>query len=130
MHHVAHASFDLAASARQTMIEEGFAPDFSAEAMQQLAALGPLPADAGAEDLRGLLWSSIDNDSSRDLDQIEVAERVEGGIRLRIGIADVDAEVKTGTPQRKAAATRLRLFFPLWAARSSSRAARYLPTRK
>ncbi len=44
------------------------------------------------------MWSSIDNDSSRDLDQIEVAERVADGIRLLIGIADVDSDVRAGSP--------------------------------
>ncbi len=50
-------------------------------------------------DLRGLLWSSIDNDTSRDLDQIEVAERLANGdIRIRVGIADVDGDVPKGSP--------------------------------
>lgn len=48
--------------------------------------------------MRDLLWSSIDNDTSRDLDQIEVAERVPGGIQVRIGIADVDSAVSKGSP--------------------------------
>ena len=49
-------------------------------------------------DLRSLLWSSIDNDTSRDLDQAEVAERVSGGIRVLIAIADVDSDVPIGSP--------------------------------
>jgi exoribonuclease-2 len=55
-------------------------------------------ADAQVCDLRSLLWSSIDNDSSRDLDQAEVAERVANGIRVLVAIADVDATVAMGTP--------------------------------
>jgi exoribonuclease-2 len=99
--------FDLAASARQEMIAEGFEPDFPPEIEGQVAALAARPAAAldGLRDLRGLAWSSIDNDDSRDLDQIEAAERVAGGIRTMVGIADVDAAVEAGSPiDRHAAA--------------------------
>jgi exoribonuclease-2 len=51
-----------------------------------------------AADLRGLGWSSIDNDTSKDLDQIEVAERVPAGIRVRVAIGDVAAAVEKGSP--------------------------------
>ncbi|HLJ50581.1 MAG TPA: RNB domain-containing ribonuclease [Bryobacteraceae bacterium] len=83
------------------MIHEGFDPDFPPGTDEQIASLkakgSPAPAD-GIRDLRQLLWSSIDNDSSRDLDQIEVAERVDGGIKVLIGIADVDSDVPLHTP--------------------------------
>ena len=49
-------------------------------------------------DLRSLLWSSIDNDTSRDLDQAEAAERVSAGIRVLVAIADVDSDVPIGSP--------------------------------
>ena len=52
----------------------------------------------GAADLRGLGWSSIDNDTSRDLDQIEVAERVPTGIRVHVAIGDVAAAVEKDSP--------------------------------
>ena len=100
--------FDLAVCAHQEMIAEGFAPDFPPEVERQVAALAARAApavDGSLRDLRQLPWSSIDNDSSRDLDQIEAAERVAGGIRVRIGIADVDADVEVGSPIDKHAAT-------------------------
>ncbi len=57
-----------------------------------------LPAAPGAQDLRRLLWSSIDNDTSKDLDQIEWAEQLpDGRIRVLVGVADVDARVSKGT---------------------------------
>src|SRR5579864_8761707 len=90
--------FDLAAAACREMLQEGFHPDFPPGTDQQLAALRTRVAPAAARDLRSLLWSSIDNDSSRDLDQIEVADRLDSGTRIRIGIADVDADVETGSP--------------------------------
>lgn len=95
-----HNGFDLAASARLEMIHEGFDPDFPPEAAQEVAAIrsNGLPAASPAvRDLRDLLWSSIDNDTSRDLDQIEVAMEAPEGIRVLVGIADVDCRVETGS---------------------------------
>ncbi len=95
------ARFDLVAAARTTMIEHGFQPDFPAGTDAQLAAIEAhpeLPDVPGAEDLRNLLWSSIDNDTSKDLDQIEWAEQLpDGRIRVLIGVADVDVRVPKGT---------------------------------
>ena len=96
-----HTAFDLFAAAHQEMLHEGFQPDFPPEALRQLDALGTAPvpgSNAGVQDLRALLWSSIDNDTSRDLDQAEVAERVGGGVRIRIAVADVDSDVPIGSP--------------------------------
>ena len=92
--------FDLGAMARQEMIAEGFHPDFPAPVDQQVKALLSQTPDANGDprDLRSLPWSSIDNDTSRDLDQAEVAERVNGGIRVMIAIADVDSDVPIGSP--------------------------------
>jgi len=93
---------DLYAAARQQMSARGFHPEFSDEVRAQLAKLktsAPANRDAAVKDLRDLLWSSIDNDTSRDLDQIEVAERLpDGAIRILVGIADVDALVAKSTP--------------------------------
>src|SRR5579863_3084182 len=95
--------FDLGAMAHQEMLAEGFHPDFPAAVLQQVKALQAQatasPATNGqVRDMRSLLWSSIDNDSSRDLDQAEVAERVNGGIRVMIAVADVDTDVPMGSP--------------------------------
>jgi exoribonuclease-2 len=94
---------DLQAIAKQTMLEHGFEPDFPSQVSQQLAELKAHPPEVVASksvcDLRNLLWSSIDNDTSRDLDQIEVAERLPNGdVKVLIGIADVDAFVPRGSP--------------------------------
>jgi len=77
--------FDLAAAARRSMIQHGFEPDYPPPIQQQLTQLRqhpPAPVSA-ARDLRKLLWSSIDNDTSRDLDQIEYAEALPDGSRER-----------------------------------------------
>jgi exoribonuclease-2 len=96
-----HNGFDLYSSAHQAMLDNGFSPDFSPEVEKQVAAFQAAPAPAAGNDirdLRSLLWSSIDNDTSRDLDQAEYAERVNGGIRVLVAVADVDARVQAGTP--------------------------------
>lgn len=101
--------FDLAAAAHDEMIHEGFSPDFPPGTDEQIAAIRKRPAiapTAAVRDLRTLLWSSIDNDDSRDLDQIEVAERVPSGIRVLVGIADVDAAVPAGSPIDRHAASQ------------------------
>lgn len=99
MRHPYH--FNLIAAAHAAMIEHGFQPDFPEGTGAELAAIQARP-DAhlapGVEDLRSLLWSSIDNDTSKDLDQIEWAEALpDGRIRILIGVADVDARVHQGT---------------------------------
>jgi VacB/RNase II family 3'-5' exoribonuclease len=93
---------DLQAIAREVMIEHGFEPDFPQPVQQQVATLkthSPVPAPNGEiRDLRNLLWSSIDNDTSKDLDQIEVAQQVSNGdVRILVGIADVDTFVTRDT---------------------------------
>lgn len=98
----AHPShFDLQAAAKQTMLENGFEPDFPQECFQQLAHIKTQQpvTDGQVRDLRHLLWSSIDNDTSRDLDQIEYAEKLpDGTTKIMVGIADVDAFVQKDTP--------------------------------
>ena len=86
--------------AHQALVANGFQPDMGEAVEREVASLHAKPPKGigGARDLRPLLWSSIDNASSRDLDQIEVAEELaDGGIVLRIGIADVDALVPKGS---------------------------------
>jgi exoribonuclease-2 len=101
MHSTQPAQFNLIAAAHAAMIEHGFQPDFSAGCNQELVAIQAhpeAPAPAGIQDLRGLLWSSIDNDTSKDLDQIEWAKQLpDGRIRVLVGVADVDARVRLGT---------------------------------
>lgn len=91
------------------MIQDGFDPNFPSGTDEQLAALRSHPAPTalnGTRDMRDLPWSSIDNDTSRDLDQIEVAERVAGGIQVRVGIADVDSAVPKDSPIDRHAASQ------------------------
>ncbi len=98
------AGINLETLARESMRAKGFDPDFPADVMAQAEAttLHPSPE---TRDLRSLLWSSIDNDSSKDLDQVEFAEAMpDGRIRLLIGIADVDAAVARATPVDRRAA--------------------------
>ena len=83
------------------MIEHGFQPDFPAGTDAELSAIQAhpeTPSTPDMQDLRSLLWSSIDNDTSKDLDQIEWAEQLaDGRIRVLVGVADVAARVHKGT---------------------------------
>jgi VacB/RNase II family 3'-5' exoribonuclease len=110
MHDANPSHLDLQAIAKRIMEQRGFEPDFPAAVSDQLATLRQspprIPAGGDIRDLRSLLWSSIDNDTSRDLDQIEVAERAPNGdVKVMIGIADVDAFVPSQTPIDQHAAT-------------------------
>jgi len=93
---------DLQATAKEVMQQYGFEPDFPAPVSTQLGNLGQLPQASPSRDvrdMRNLLWSSIDNDTSRDLDQIEVVESASNGeTKVMVGIADVDAFVAKLTP--------------------------------
>lgn len=80
------------------MRERGLEPEFPAEALAQVARLRPPPPADGVVDRRDLAWCSIDNDDSRDLDQLTVAHRVADAIRMQVAIADVDAFVPLATP--------------------------------
>src|SRR5580704_4332564 len=89
---------DLQAVAKDIMRQYGFEPDFPAGVQQQLMDLRAHPpaitSGATVRDLRSQLWSSIDNDTSRDLDQIEVAEQLpNGNVKVLVGVADLDAFV-------------------------------------
>jgi VacB/RNase II family 3'-5' exoribonuclease len=89
----------LATIARQAMIERGLEPDFPPAAQKELAAIGrPAEATGEARDMRDRLWASIDNDDSRDLDQLTVAESLAGGrVRILVAVADVDTLVRKGS---------------------------------
>ena len=103
-----NAPIDLKARAHQAMLEAGFRPDFPAEVLREVQLLkqgAPKGNGPPVRDLRSLLWSSIDNDSSRDLDQVEYVEKLPGGAtRLLVGIADVDASVPKGSATDRQAA--------------------------
>jgi VacB/RNase II family 3'-5' exoribonuclease len=91
---------DLLDIARGAMAQHGLLPDFSPAAIAETQAIDAAPIDtsSGIRDLRHLLWCSIDNDESRDLDQLSVAEPIAGGaVRLLVAIADVDATVTSGS---------------------------------
>ena len=94
----------LEAIAREAMRAQGFEPDFTAAAR----SAGGLGAGArgrrDAADLRDLPWSSIDNDDSRDLDQIEVCVNESGGDAVLVAIADVDVARRQGLAARRARA--------------------------
>ena len=89
----------LQSIAQRAMLERGLLPDFSAEALAELAKI-QAPAEMNGEavrDLRDLLWASIDNDDSLDLDQLTVAEAMPGDkVKILVAVADVDSLVRNG----------------------------------
>src|SRR5215469_9252618 len=92
---------DLKSIARRAMLEHGLEPDLPAAAAAQLRAITAPASAQGAQirDLRALLWCSIDNDDSRDLDQLSVAQPLAAGaVRILVAIADVDASIAPGSP--------------------------------
>jgi exoribonuclease-2 len=97
---------DLRVRAREVAADNGFVSDFTPEVTAEVAHLDHASGDGlrteDVRDLRSLLWSSIDNRESRDLDQVEYCERVgeakDSAIRLRLGVADVAYLVPKGSP--------------------------------
>jgi VacB/RNase II family 3'-5' exoribonuclease len=96
----------LQSIARRAMLQRGLLPDFSTEALAELGRLripaltadGPADGPPGIRDMRNLLWASIDNNDSRDLDQLTVAEAMSTGkVKILVAIADVDSFVKKGS---------------------------------
>ena len=88
---------ELERIARDAMLQRGLLPDFSPAVIAETnQIMRPAPASSDAiRDLRDLLWASIDNDDSLDLDQLSVAEPVtDGAVKILVAIADVDALVK------------------------------------
>lgn len=92
--------YDLTLLAKEAMREKGLQPDFPIEVLQQLDQIKPFEAVSGTFiDLRTLLWCSIDNDDSLDLDQLTYAQKQnDGKVILWVAVADVDALVVKDTP--------------------------------
>src|SRR5207244_13513889 len=87
----------LKSIARRAMLQRGLLPEFSLQARAELDGIrGPATrAEQSTRDLQNLIWCSIDNDASHDLDQLTVAEAMPGGaVKILVAIADVDALVK------------------------------------
>src|SRR5487761_2144811 len=105
--HSSHPNhFNLITAAHAAMLEHGFQPDFPDGTDAELASIASHSEPPSAnesiasefQDLRSLLWSSIDNDTSKDLDQIEWAQQLpDGRIRILVGVAVVDARVCQGS---------------------------------
>jgi exoribonuclease-2 len=98
----------LQSIAHRAMLARGLLPEFSAEALNELGQLHRFSATDGKtiHDMRNLLWSSIDNDDSRDLDQLTVAESLPNDrVTILVAVADVDSAVKDGSALDKHART-------------------------
>jgi VacB/RNase II family 3'-5' exoribonuclease len=95
--HQATGRYDLRRIAHDAMLQHGLLPDFSEDVIAETNKIDGAAARSANDvrDLRQLLWASIDNDDSRDLDQLSVAEELaDGQVRILVAIADVDALVK------------------------------------
>jgi len=95
--HDRHHRSILQRIAHRAMLERGLVPDFPIQALAELEGIhGPATrVEESTHDLGNLLWCSIDNDDSRDLDQLTVAEAMaDGAAKVLVAIADVDALVK------------------------------------
>ena len=81
------------------MVARGLLPDFSAAALAELEGIRKPASDpSGIRGLTDLPWASIDNDDSKDLDQLTLAEALPGNkVKIYVAIADVDALVRKGT---------------------------------
>lgn len=97
---MSNKTYDLVQIARKDMMERGLQPDYPPEALEQLESFKqPAPFPKNAKDLRQLLWCSIDNDDSRDLDQLTYAKmEPDGKATVWVAIADVDALVNKNSP--------------------------------
>ena len=96
-----HHRSDLVQIARRAMLDHGLLPDFDAASVREVEAMsGPArPRTPQTADLTALAWCSIDNDDSRDLDQLTVAEELpDGAARVLVAVADVDSRVAKGSP--------------------------------
>jgi exoribonuclease-2 len=92
--------------ARRAMVEAGLEPDFPPEALAEAQRLSGAPSAAGARDLRGLPWCSIDNDDSRDLDQLTAADpRSDGSAVILVAVADVNGSAPQGSALDRHAGT-------------------------
>ena len=94
--------YDLRAIARRAMLSRGLQPDYPPAAVAELDAIrAAAVTTSGVRDLRDRLWCSIDNDDSRDLDQLSVAEPppdgAAGPVKILVAVADVDALVRAGS---------------------------------
>src|SRR4030067_284664 len=86
--------------AKRAMVQRGLLPDFTPAVLAETDALVTAAAetDPSIRDLVGLLWCSIDNDDTRDLDQLTAGESRPGGLAtILVAVADVDAMVKVGS---------------------------------
>jgi exoribonuclease-2 len=95
-----HQRADLRRVARQAMLDRGLLPDFGQPIYEQLARVAEPTAARPSRDLRNLQWCSIDNDDSRDLDQLTASQALgaTGAVRILVAVADVDWLVAKATP--------------------------------